>query len=323
MLWSEESAQSRIEAFRADPGDLYFGFPFNRGGYHDDEFFAAGPDDFVAVALADSFGFGFVAHADNFLTVAEEVLFAAVGSRFRRVAVHNLGVASIGMSEYAWLLEHEAVGLNPQVVILCVYVGNDIAGLRPAPRRYYALQTFRAWQLARRLLRVAREAGAGRPVFEEPGSGGDVLHRPPPMREEAYLEIALEHLAFFHTSSRRIDARYRDFFAALDAIHGRAGDRLLVVLIPDELQVDDALYDSLLGLVDDPDAFERDLPQRRILEHGREKGIAMLDLLPDLRQAHESAPTYLLRDTHWNEHGNRVAGHAIAARILRDLAAGP
>jgi hypothetical protein len=47
-----------------------------------------------------------------------------------------------------------------------------------------------------------------------------------------------------------------------------------------------------------------------------------LGLLPVLREAQRQAPTYHLRDTHWNAHGNRVAGEAIAGWILHNTLAG-
>ena len=87
-------------------------------------------------------------------------------------------------------------------------------------------------------------------------------------------------------------------------------------MIPDEFQVNDALYETLLARSERPDAYDRDMPQRLLREYAAAKGIPMLDLLPVLRAAEVDGRTYHLRDTHWNARGNRVAGEAIADFIL-------
>jgi hypothetical protein len=44
--------------------------------------------------------------------------------------------------------------------------------------------------------------------------------------------------------------------------------------------------------------------------------VRVLDLLPALRAAERESRTYHLRDTHWNAHGNRVAGRELARALL-------
>ena len=48
----------------------------------------------------------------------------------------------------------------------------------------------------------------------------------------------------------------------------------------------------------------------------------VLDLLPVLREAEREARTHHLRDTHWNAHGNRVAGRELARALLEFEAGG-
>ena len=61
--------------------------------------------------------------------------------------------------------------------------------------------------------------------------------------------------------------------------------------------------------------YDRDLPQRVLGEFFAARGVAYLDLLPELRRAEVAGHTYVPRDTHWNEHGHAVAAAAIAAWI--------
>ncbi len=119
--------------------------------------------------------------------------------------------------------------------------------------------------------------------------------------------------------NRVMQRRYEDFLRALDLFESLLGDRLLLVLIPDEFQVNDTLYQRLLALGDKPGIYERDFPQRLIGAYAQRIGIRTLDLLPALRAAEKQGRTYHLRDTHWNARGNRVAGDEIADFILHSL----
>ena len=90
-----------------------------------------------------------------------------------------------------------------------------------------------------------------------------------------------------------------------------------MVRIPDEFQVNDDLYAEL---TQDAAAgtHERDYPQKRIGAFCAEHKIELLDLLPALREGERQARTYHLRDTHWNAHGNAIAGRELA-RCLAEL----
>ena len=84
-------------------------------------------------------------------------------------------------------------------------------------------------------------------------------------------------------------------------------------------QVNDALFESLLGRVREPTAYDRFYPQRRIGEWCAERRISVLDLLEPLRSAEATTTTYRPRNTHWNARGNRVAGEELATFLLPRL----
>ncbi len=94
-----------------------------------------------------------------------------------------------------------------------------------------------------------------------------------------------------------------------------------VLLIPDEFQVEDALWAEL-----ELEGLERDRPQRLLAAELGRRGIPVLDLLPVLRGTAALGDgrrhVYHLRDTHWNARGNRAAGEALAG-FVRGLLAGP
>jgi hypothetical protein len=121
-------------------------------------------------------------------------------------------------------------------------------------------------------------------------------------------------------SGKRTEENYANFFVWLEHFRQTVKEKFLVVLIPDEFQVNDALYGELTalpGIAGQP--ADRFLPQKRILEFCRKQKIDCLDLLPVLQEAEKSGHTYHVRDTHWNARGNRIAAEAIESRLITVL----
>ena len=96
----------------------------------------------------------------------------------------------------------------------------------------------------------------------------------------------------------------------------------MLVIIPDEFQVNDELFEVLMKRVDDPGSYDREYPQMRIRGFARERSIQVLDLLDAQRGGQGAKRVYHLRDTHWNARGNRIAGEALAQFLLRSLSSG-
>jgi len=324
-------ADETLRRFRLRSGIRYHDGTTNSRGYVDDEFFAAGPDDFVAAVIADSFGVGIVPPRHNFVAEVERRLRAALADRYRRVAAHNFGVSAAGFPEYRRILETEALATRPAVVVLCVFVGNDLFRTPHAPglASYGALRNWRTFQLAVRLDRLAAERGVGvlprwrrpAPAGRLPTPGTLATDETTPRRpHRLYLDIERQRLEVCNTAGRRAALEYREAREALRAIRELAGGRLLVALVPDEFQVNDALWDELMSLSATPAAYDRMLPQRRLLADCRDLGVPAVDLLPALAEAQRGAPTYRPDDSHWNRLGNAVAGAAIADAILATFA---
>ena len=77
--------------------------------------------------MGDSFAHSIVPYSRTFATIAERGLEQALPNSYSRIAVHNLGVPAIGMPQYAYLLNEEVLALLPTLVVLAVFIGNDIA----------------------------------------------------------------------------------------------------------------------------------------------------------------------------------------------------
>ncbi|MFQ5945992.1 MAG: hypothetical protein ACE5NC_07045 [Anaerolineae bacterium] len=320
------SIEANVAWHRQEPYSRYFNFTLNSGGYHDTEFFRASDEDFVVALLSDSFGIGVVPYAYNFATIAERQLQAALGEQYKRVAVHNFGIPAINMPEYAYLLHTEVLHTNPTHVVLCVFVGNDIHTAGVKKFRHYVFQYWRLWTLTTRLVALQEEKRKGGHALKigEPVGGDDAVpayihdpeDEPPTFSEEAFLKVESKRMEIVNPQRLSTQKKYRRFFDALAQFHSWLGDKLIVVVIPDEFQVNDELYERLLATKPNATAYQRYYSLERLRAFCRERGIAMLDLLPALRVANKEARVYHLRDTHWNARGNRVAGQAIAEFIF-------
>lgn len=98
-----------------------------------------------------------------------------------------------------------------------------------------------------------------------------------------------------------------------------AGAGFLVVLLPDETQVDDALQRDVArawGVA--REAIDFDRPTRAITEALGREGIQTLDLLPPFRREGARTRLYKPRDTHWNVEGNRLAAETMTP-VIREM----
>ncbi len=333
-------AQEIFANFRETLRHDFFGYPFNSDGYYDKEFYVSGEDDCVVAWIADSFGMGIVPYPWNVTTVAEERLQDAWGDQCTRTDVFNFGVPKMGMKGYVQVATFETPEYKPDLTVLCVFVGNDIFTADATIFVHSFVQNWRLYMFFKRqFVPYARpEASIKLPQGRDPAlpatidAMGPEDHPPPlpfildPTLEEPHLPEALywrrqgERLSYFQPANPNIPKHYRLFFAALDHMREVVQGPLLLVIAPDELQVDDAVWEQLMATRDEK-AYVRDLPQRRILDYCQRVGLPAVDLLPTMRAAHErEGNVYHYRDTHWNARGNRVAGEAVAVAIVELLA---
>lgn len=337
LFWSEPSGlQTRIDSMRWKPGLQYFNYRTNSRGYYDAEFITAKPGDLVIGVLADSFGVGVVPYEYNFVTVAERLLKNAVGNSYDRVAIHNFGIPGIAMAEYAYLLQTEVLPTHPTLLVLCLFVGNDVIEtqkfIRNKTRNRYALQNWLICEIPRRLFIIRRESRRVRDaeqVRDPPVTGMDNGGAPghiddsaivvPPISEQKYLELECWRYEVCNPRNRRWQEGFQGIYEGLKYFKATLGGRLIVVLLPDEFQVNDDLHRAILQSRAKYAAYQRDYPQQQLSDWCSKNDVACVDMLPALREAEKNGRTYHLRNTHFNARGNQIVGTVLAQTIAKHI----
>jgi hypothetical protein len=296
---------STLEAHRLIPGHDYGdGLHGNRLGYPGRDFERQKRPGICRIAaLGDSFAVGpAVPFAENYLTLLEQ--------RLPHTEVYNYGVSGAGPREYLMVLQRDVWAYQPDLILLSIFVGNDITEVLPTPRwldpRQHTLYVFlqRGWRLAREHGRKTSPSG-----YLSPGRVGTAS-----LSHETFREIESRRLSVcVAPPSAALQKKWRRALASLEQIIADCRQRkvrLAVVLIPDEFQINptvraDAIRDAKVILT----SVDVGLPQRRLVAFFGKHDVSCLDLLPVFEQVPE---TYAPNDTHWNIRGNRLAADAIS-----------
>ncbi|MBM3986104.1 MAG: hypothetical protein FJ296_10535 [Planctomycetes bacterium] len=332
--WLPASAgvERQLAAYRFEPGAVRLRFPCNSLGFYDEEPPRPGSGTRWVAVLGDSFVASSVPQPVHFTSVAE----AATG-----LVVQAFGVHAAGPREYLELLRRDVLPLGPDAVVLVLFAGNDVSdSLRAEASWFGRVFDPRNARLLFVPARLAHGGASGRAATQRGRvqDGTIILDSPqgelrgsvrqlqealpvlmpwlfdpaletPQYAEEEFLDIE---------RTRVLQACLPDapgwapFERLLDELLAAAGEApVAVLLLPDQFQVEDALWEQVRGAAGGR-APVRDLPQRRIGDLLAARGVPCLDVLPALRAAAAGGESlYLRQDTHLNLRGNELVGRAL------------
>ena len=321
-----ESLLDTLARYRLRPEQATPANPVNALGHPDEEWGPRVPGVPRAATIGDSFSVGVVPHHDHFTTVAER--------RLGRGEVCSLGITGIAPDAYLHLLVTEALPLQPDVLVVNLFVGNDLELESREEPPHWAESWLDAERLLivvipRRLLAWSRERQGDRPPAESFAplwAKGDAAPwiadpslEPPSFTEEGFAGIEQRRARAACLPDRPPD--WAALFDCLLEMRARcAPTPFAVLLIPDEFQVEDAVWE-VARAGPDGERLDRDLPQRVLAGWLGEQDIPFVDLLPALRAVPPMADgkrhLYHLRDTHFNARGNAIAGEELARLLQR------
>jgi hypothetical protein len=276
------------------------------------EYGTKAPHTMRILSIGDSFAMGVGVELTDTLAKVLERLASSTGQRFE---VINAGVPGYNTRQEIDYLRLHGVQLDPDLVLLQFYVGNDItenhhdphlmvvdgylqrgpelaAGILPKGFRHWLDTTSHLYYL---LWTFSRRA------FDDS------------MRKRE-IDTLKSHLAIFEKrDDHDNDLMWRTTEHLLDELKSVAQSHsagLLVLVIPDRIQVDTAAWASTVKRAGSSlSDYQIDKPNQRIVGYCKRLGIPVLDLLPILLEA--DSATYFKVDGHWTKRGNLIAAQAV------------
>ena len=296
--------------------------------------YARPPDVFRVLLLGDSFVEA--VQVDAAQTVAARLEASLQQGASRRVEVVNAGVAGYGTGHEMLLFDEEGIRYQPNVVVLVVFLGNDIGdnAYRPDPQRPERT-TRPTFDLdSERLIRVI----PGAPIDTSPDlrrslrsccllynvfetgvlrklSGGEVRDQPEFEADGRYLVRSLYE--------KEPDGETARAWRITERLIGVIRDRALaekipmvVVGAPDWLALDHAAWVERLGGARVASRqFAQDVPNRVLGEIIGKMGVPYVDLLPIMANAPTSEPLFFPIDSHWTPAGHALVADAVQAKL--------
>lgn len=318
------------------PGVAHSGFVLNSRGLRTREYDAVKPIGTRRVlAFGDSFTFasGGLPASRHWTRRLEDEL--AQRGEEPRFEVLSLGVPGTGTHFQLRLWQLEGARMVPDLVLLAFFVGNDFYDvdlespvetddtewIERLARRSFVVRALRNLARLGAVEQIGEEVANadGHPLGSElPGYAEAFDGDAPTFAEDAYLELEARRLALVdRRDTKRFERRFAqvaevltDFRREVEAV----GARFVVLVIPDEFQVDQELLNAVTEhLGKSPSLYDLDLPQQRLGELAAAKGLEIVDVLPEFRRRTRMERLYRPRNTHWN-----AAGNALAAELLAD-----
>lgn len=298
----------------------------NSNGHRSDEIEPFKPVGVQRIlVLGDSFTVGAsVEQSETYSSVLQQLLNLdpqrAEGTSLRtRFEVINAGVGGWHPFQYAQYYQHYGPELQPDWVIVGMFVGNDVLKVVGSVDRLMTAVMGR---------RISRKAAADPLIrwrialHEHSHLGRLVLHQARPefsYRREGCSEFP-DFLLRIERGRRNVHrkdspelavkvSRAVRQIARIKALADQAKVQLLVVLLPDENQINPALQKAIFP---EPENYDLGLPQSLLVEQFAAAGIEVLDLLPSFRADRRCL---FQNDTHLTAEGHALVAEHIRAAI--------
>lgn len=297
--------------FRGKPNAQDYDFHLNSKGFKDLEFTVekvTGRQRIVA--LGDSFAYGIVPYKHNYLTLLEEGL----NEKGKRTEVINMGIAGTGPKDYLALLKNEGLELQPDMVLVSFFIGNDFLQEKEERKLYsysYLLSFIN-------YLLTVRQGYEGK-ILNIDGAYDDNAST---FTEPRFVDIETKRSEIYRQQDQGFQ---NDLAAALNYLRqikqlcDERHMKFAVLVIPDEVQVNQNLQarvKQVKGFNSSADDYDFTLPNRGLAAGLKELGIPYLDLLDDFARAGSRSTLYRPNDTHWNIAGNKLAAEALEKWII-------
>ena len=302
--------------FRGKPLAEDWDFHLNSKGFKDVEFLEEKRSDIRILGLGDSFAYGIVPYRYNYYTRLEEILRGAGLD----AEVINMGIPCVGPTAYLNLLVTEGLALNPDLVIVSFFVGNDFAE-GAAFGSFRKLGRRNKWYEYSFLTSFIYYLTSVKPHYEGQDAAGahEYIDHASTFSEEAFLRIEKTRSYICRCDDSRLTDELNATVPELKEIQSictRRNIGLFVLIIPDEMQVNYELQKMIMTGIPEPNSWDWSQPTKELAERLEMMGIEHLDLLKAFREASLQTNLYKPRDTHWNVAGNELAAQLLSQKLI-------
>lgn len=327
MFVLDEATQYRLTpGFRgtAQTPEYQTAIRINSAGLREDVEFGAKKKDFFRIlAIGDSFTMGVGVDAEQAYMKLQEQLAPAHAGRYE---VINAGVPGYSPGQSLAYLEKRGLALHPDLVVMSLFVGNDIIeSYRQLP--FYVVDGY--------LTNGLPQEGVLPPSVKLYLQGNSHLYQLvwPMVARVLHPSHAGELSAGAQDDFRAVysdadDARSRDVWKAVEARIARFAELSrahafapVVAIVPEHKQIDEKLWKAAMKAGDGRYAYRAEAPGVRIAELCRQHRIPAIDLLDGIRNAGTSQPLYFDVDGHFTVTGNAVAARALSSFLAREVLA--
>jgi hypothetical protein len=296
----------------------------NSHGHRDQDVSLHKPDGiFRIMIIGDSFTVGAnVEERDAYPSVLEELLTQQVSPK---IEVINTGIGGHSPWQYAQYLEHYGLEFKPDLVVVGLFVGNDVIVDR------FSLEQTQTAVMGRR---IRRESAADPLIetkvflYENSHIARMYMNLGVPVNIDFRRQACDDFIPIYITiQSRRLPVHLREMNESNAALAAKSieqivrmsdlatanGSELVVVLIPDENQLNPDLQKQVIeaGTEDD---YDFSMPQSMLRDAFAAEDIPVIDLLRAFR---DDPRCMYMNETHWTPQGHKLAAQRIFYGLMK------
>jgi len=298
---------------------------FTSKGYLAEEVLEKRKGVFRILAFGDSFAVCLREPGKNYHDFLQRSLDARYGKE--KVEIVNAGMEGTGPGYFFHILDRYGDSISPDAILVSFFTGNDFhemyftrnqIGPVSEPRDnkerilgYLRFKNFWLYQiLDGRLQGVLEDRRKEQELREgfvkEIGS----------FSKKTFLKMERDRMWICEKDTRgTLENFWKENSGAISAIREWCDKRdikLVIAILPGQFQVDPDLINEIFNRYNLRDvSMDLAYPNKMLADFFKEADIYYVDLLEQFQRAADDEELYLLRDTHWNEEGNRSAAGII------------
>ncbi len=307
---------------------------FTSKGYLNEEVFDKKEGVFRILAFGDSFAVCLREDNKNYHDFLQDRIDALYGKG--RVEIVNAGMESIGPGYYLHILERYGDLIKPEFLLVSFFVGNDFHEMHFTKNRigrriseprddkerilsYLRFKNFWIYQICRgAIMEIVEQRVKERELRE------GIVKQIAPFSKKAFLRIERERMWICEKGARRnLENFWKENSGVMLDIKEWCDKRnigLVMAILPDQFQIEQNLRTEIFNKYNLREtSIDLAYPNEMLVGFFKECNIYCVDLLREFQAAGNFKELYLLRNTHWNEKGNRLAAEVIFGYLRKEI----